>query len=79
MIDAPATSMSLPDRSGAVSNKDASRGYSCIAEQRCLEMIEHGVAVTQFMRFGDTVRVEMLDERGRSVFGAVEQSVVKAT
>jgi fumarylacetoacetate (FAA) hydrolase len=68
--------------SGTVSNKDVSRdgtppGYSCIAEQRCLEMIEHGAAVTQFMRFGDTVRIEMLDEKGRSVCGAIEQKVVQ--
>jgi fumarylacetoacetate (FAA) hydrolase len=61
--------------SGTVSNKDASRGYSCIAEQRCLEMIETGEAVTSFMRFGDTIRIEMLDEKGKSIFGAIEQTV----
>lgn len=61
--------------SGTVSNKDATRGYSCIAEQRCLEVIEHGQAVTSFMRFGDTVRIEMLDEQEKSVFGAIEQKV----
>jgi fumarylacetoacetate (FAA) hydrolase len=61
--------------SGTVSNKDASRGYSCIAEQRCLETIEHGTAVTSFMRFGDTIRIEMLDEAGQSIFGAIEQTV----
>jgi fumarylacetoacetate (FAA) hydrolase len=61
--------------SGTVSNKDASRGYSCIAEQRCLETIEHGTAVTNFMRFGDTIRIEMLDEKGKSIFGAIEQTV----
>ncbi|TFW32057.1 fumarylacetoacetate hydrolase family protein [Massilia horti] len=61
--------------SGTVSNKDASRGYSCIAEQRCLEMIEHGQAVTPFMRFGDTIRIEMLDASGKSIFGAIEQAV----
>jgi fumarylacetoacetate (FAA) hydrolase len=61
--------------SGAVSNKDASRGYSCIAEQRCLETIEHGAAVTPFMRFGDTIRIEMLDEGGKTIFGAIEQKV----
>jgi fumarylacetoacetate (FAA) hydrolase len=61
--------------SGTVSNKDASRGYSCIAEQRCLETIETGEAVTQFMRFGDTIRIEMLDEKGKSIFGAIEQTV----
>jgi fumarylacetoacetate (FAA) hydrolase len=61
--------------SGTVSNKDASKGYSCIAEQRCLETIEHGTAVTNFMRFGDTIRIEMLDEKGKSIFGAIEQTV----
>lgn len=61
--------------SGTVSNRDASKGYSCIAEQRCLEIIEHGEAVTGFMRFGDTIRIEMLDEAGKSVFGAIEQAV----
>ena len=61
--------------SGTVSNKDTSKGYSCIAEQRCLEMIEFGEPVTQFMRFGDTIRIEMLDEKGKSIFGAIEQAV----
>jgi len=63
--------------SGTVSNKDASRGYSCIAEQRCLETIEFGQPVTQFMRFGNTIRIEMLDEKGKSVFGAIEQKVAR--
>jgi fumarylacetoacetate (FAA) hydrolase len=53
------------------------RGYSCIAEQRCLETIEFGQPVTQFMRFGDTIRIEMLDEKGKSIFGAIEQKVVR--
>ena len=61
--------------SGMVSNKDASKGYSCIAEQRRLEVIEHGEAVTGFMRFGDTIRIEMLDGAGKSIFGAIEQTV----
>ncbi|WP_027864490.1 fumarylacetoacetate hydrolase family protein [Massilia alkalitolerans] len=61
--------------SGTVSNKDTSKGYSCIAEQRCLESIEFGEPVTQFMRFGDTIRIEMLDEKGKSIFGAIEQAV----
>ena len=61
--------------SGTVSNKDAKRGYSCIAEKRCLEMIVGGAAVTEFMRFGDTIRIEMLDKSGKSVFGAIEQMV----
>jgi fumarylacetoacetate (FAA) hydrolase len=61
--------------SGTVSNKDASRGYSCIAEKRCLEMIDIGEAVTPFMQFGDSIRIEMLDDAGKSVFGAIEQVV----
>jgi fumarylacetoacetate (FAA) hydrolase len=61
--------------SGTVSNKDAARGYSCIAEQRALEMIAGGKAVTPFMRYGDTVRIEMLDAQGASIFGAIEQTV----
>jgi fumarylacetoacetate (FAA) hydrolase len=63
--------------SGTVSNKDTSRGYSCIAEKRCLEMIESGEASTPFMRFGDTIRIEMLDEAGKSIFGAIDQAVKK--
>jgi fumarylacetoacetate (FAA) hydrolase len=63
--------------SGTVSNKDTSRGYSCIAEKRCLEMIESGEASTPFMRFGDTIRIEMLDAAGKSIFGAIDQAVKK--
>ena len=62
--------------SGTVSNKDRSRGYSCIAEKRALETIDGGTPSTEFMKFGDTVRIEMLDVQGRSVFGAIEQRVV---
>jgi fumarylacetoacetate (FAA) hydrolase len=61
--------------SGTVSNKDASKGYSCIAEKRCLEMIADGEAKTPFMKFGDTIRIEMLDANGRSIFGAIDQRV----
>ena len=60
---------------GAVSNRDAVSGYACIAEQRGREIIEHGEAVTAFMRFGDTIRIEMLDDAGKSIFGAIEQTV----
>ena len=63
--------------SGTVSNRDASLGYSCIAEQRCLETIADGVPSTPFMRFGDTIRIEMLDEKGKSIFGAIDQVVRK--
>ncbi|ATQ75604.1 fumarylacetoacetate hydrolase [Massilia violaceinigra] len=64
--------------SGTVSNKDAKRGYSCIAEKRALEMIDDGVASTPFMLFGDTIRIEMLDGAGKSIFGAIDQTVKQA-
>jgi fumarylacetoacetate (FAA) hydrolase len=64
--------------SGTVSNKDWARGYSCIAEQRAIETIEHGAPRTAFMQFGDTIRIEMLGADGKSVFGAIEQRVVQA-
>ena len=63
--------------SGTVSNKDGKRGYSCIAEQRCLERLAGGEPATPFMVFGDTIRIEMLSD-GKTVFGAIEQTVVSA-
>jgi len=64
--------------SGTVSNKDWSRGYSCIAEKRAIETIEGGAAKTEFMQFGDTIRIEMKGADGTSVFGAIAQKVVAA-
>ena len=61
--------------SGTVSNKDTKRGYCCIAEKRCLETIEHGAPTTEFMKFGDSVKIEMFDEAGKSIFGAIDQTV----
>jgi fumarylacetoacetate (FAA) hydrolase len=61
--------------SGTVSNLDRSRGFCCIAEKRSLEMLETGSATTPFMKYGDTVRIEMSDEHDRSIFGAIEQRV----
>ena len=63
--------------SGTVSNYDRSKGSSCIAEKRMLETIEHGKPLTPFMKFGDRVRIEMLDRKGRSIFGAIDQTVVQ--
>lgn len=62
---------------GTVANKDETAGSSCIAEMRANEEIEHGKATTPFLKFGDRVRVEMLDEAGQSIFGAIDQKVVK--
>ena len=63
--------------SGTVSNLDRSRGSSCLAERRMLEQIEHGAAQTPFLKFGDRVRIEMLDAGGSSIFGAIEQRVAR--
>jgi fumarylacetoacetate (FAA) hydrolase len=73
--------------SGTVSNKEGSgpgraaasggAGYACIAEQRTVETLMTGKASTPFLRFGDRVRIEMLDDRGCSIFGAIEQTVRK--
>ena len=73
--------------SGTVSNKQGTDfgtsieeggvGYSCIAEVRMIETIRDGAPKTSFMRFGDKIRIEMLDEQGQSVFGAIEQTVVR--
>jgi fumarylacetoacetate (FAA) hydrolase len=63
--------------SGTISNYDRSKGSSCLAEIRMLETIETGKPITPFMSFGDTVRIEMLDNDGQSIFGAIEQKVVK--
>ena len=62
--------------SGAVSNQDPSRGYSCIAEKRALETLQDGQPTTEFMKYGDTLRLEMRGRDGLSVFGAIEQEVV---
>jgi fumarylacetoacetate (FAA) hydrolase len=62
---------------GTVSNLDRSKGSSCIAEKRTLETIASGKATTPFMKFGDRVRIEMLDSRKRSIFGSIEQIVQK--
>ena len=71
--------------SGTVSNKlgdgpgkpvaEGGVGYACIAEIRMIETIEAGAPKTPFLRFGDTVRIEMRDGSGHSIFGAIEQSV----
>ncbi len=65
--------------SGTVSNKDWSRGYSCIAEKRAIETIEGGEPKTGFMRAGDTIRIEMKGRDGQTVFGAIEQTVRVST
>lgn len=75
--------------SGTVSNRDpdgspgrpvsqGGRGYSCIAELRMVEQIATGSAATPFLKWGDKVRIEMRDDKGHSLFGAIEQDVARA-
>ncbi len=71
--------------SGTVSNKldggpgkpvsEGGAGYSCIAEIRMIETIDNGKPTTEFMKFGDRVRIEMLDDAGKSIFGSIDQVV----
>ena len=75
--------------SGTISNKldggpgkpvsEGGVGYSCIAEIRMIETINSGSPKTSFMKFGDTIRIEMNDENGQSIFGAIDQKVVQYT
>jgi fumarylacetoacetate (FAA) hydrolase len=71
--------------SGTVSNKGVTgadgktewpKGYSCIAEKRAIETIQDGKPSTEFMKFGDTIRIEMKGKDGQSLFGAIEQKIV---
>jgi fumarylacetoacetate (FAA) hydrolase len=72
--------------SGTVSNKgveakgktDWPKGYSCIAEKRAIETIQDGKPSTEFMKYGDTIRIEMKGRNGELVFGAIEQKIVAA-
>ncbi|MGI2257718.1 fumarylacetoacetate hydrolase family protein [Shewanella sp. GXUN23E] len=63
--------------SGTISNYDRSAGSSCLAEKRMLEVIADGKPSTPFMGFGDRVRIEMFDDAGHSIFGAIDQQVVE--
>ena len=73
--------------SGTVSNKGVAgadgktewtKGYSCIAEKRAIETIQDGKPATEFMKFGDTIRIEMKGRDGQSLFGAIDQKIVPA-
>jgi fumarylacetoacetate (FAA) hydrolase len=60
---------------GTISNQDKSVGYACLMEARLVEQVETGEARTPFLGFGDTVRIEMKDAKGASIFGAIDQRV----
>lgn len=62
--------------SGTISNADPESGVSCLAEIRMIEKIETGETKTPFMKYGDRIRIEMLDTQGKTIFGAIEQEIV---
>ena len=61
--------------SGTIANQDTSKGASCLAEQRTVETLRDGKPSTPFLAFGDTLRIEITDTHGASIFGAIEQVV----
>ena len=63
--------------SGTIANEDVSKGASCLAEQRTVETLAGGKPVTPFLKFGDSVRIEITDAAGASLFGAIEQTVTR--
>ncbi len=64
--------------SGAVSNRDRRKGAGCLLERRAEETVKGGKAKTPFLRFGDRVRIDMAGPDGASIFGAIEQKIVRA-
>ena len=63
--------------SGTVSNEDAGRGYACVLEKILVEILTNGKAETEFLHFGERVRIEMLDHQGNNLFGSIEQKIEK--
>jgi fumarylacetoacetate (FAA) hydrolase len=61
--------------SGTIANQDTSKGASCLAEQRTVETLRDGKPSTPFLKFGDTLRIDITDKRGASIFGAIEQVI----
>jgi fumarylacetoacetate (FAA) hydrolase len=61
--------------SGTIANEDTSKGASCLAEQRTVETLASGKASTPFLKYGDSLRIEITDTQGASIFGAIEQLV----
>lgn len=61
--------------SGTIANKDTSKGASCLAEQRTVEKLRDGESTTPFLKFGDSVKIDITDAKGESIFGAIEQTV----
>ncbi|BFI95062.1 MAG: fumarylacetoacetate hydrolase family protein [Rhodanobacter sp.] len=61
--------------SGTIANQDTGKGASCLAEQRTVETLRDGKPSTPFLKFGDTLRIDVTDPQGASIFGAIEQRI----
>ena len=61
--------------SGTIANQDTGKGASCLAEQRTVETLRDGKPSTPFLKFGDSLRIEVTDTAGATIFGAIEQTV----
>ncbi|HTI96724.1 MAG TPA: fumarylacetoacetate hydrolase family protein [Rudaea sp.] len=64
--------------SGTIANQDTGKGASCLAEQRTVETLRDGKPSTPFLKFSDTLRIEITDAAGHSIFGAIEQAIAQA-
>ncbi|MHB8446974.1 MAG: fumarylacetoacetate hydrolase family protein [Rudaea sp.] len=64
--------------SGTIANQETAKGASCLAEQRTVETLRDGKPSTPFLKFGDSLRIEITDAAGRSIFGAIEQAIEQA-
>ena len=63
--------------SGTVSNHDVATGYACIMEKRLVEQVELGAAKTDFLKFGESISIDMFDHHGDTIFGSIEQKMRK--
>ena len=61
--------------SGTVSNHDVATGYACIMEKRLVEQVELGAAKTDFLKYGESISIDMFDHHGDTIFGSIEQIV----
>jgi fumarylacetoacetate (FAA) hydrolase len=61
--------------SGTIANEDTGKGASCLAEQRTVETLRDGKPSTPFLKFGDSLRIDVTDAKGASIFGSIEQVI----
>ncbi len=60
---------------GTVANRDPAAGHACLMERRAVEILSTGTATTPYLKFGDGIRIDCLDEHGQSIFGAIDQTL----